>query len=137
MSRWSLVLLGALLAMTTAACDLLQGARDALDIDRSTWRLVSIDGQPPLAGTEPTITFEAGQVSGTTGCNSFFGSYQVNGSNISVGVLGSTAMACEPPLSEQEARIIERVGAAEAIELADGELQLVGPAGSLGSVPAG
>jgi len=52
-----------------------------------------------------TLGFAAdGSVSGSTGCNSLFGSYAAA---TGFSALGTTKMACEPPIMEQEALVLE------------------------------
>ena len=41
-------------------------------------------------------------VTGSTGCNSFGGSYQVDGDAIAIGEVRMTLKACEPDVSQQE-----------------------------------
>ncbi len=52
----------------------------------------------PAEGKEEVFTIEftkAGEVRGTTDCNSFSGSYKVDGQNIVFGPIASTEMFCE------------------------------------------
>ena len=51
----------------------------------------------PLAGTAPTLTFEAGTVSGHAGCNRFRAAYTVAGSRVTIGPAAATRMACPAP----------------------------------------
>jgi len=61
----------------------------------------------PLVDTHPVITFGPdGILSGTAGCNQFSGGYGVEGSDITIGPLMSTMMACEEELMTQEAAIM-------------------------------
>lgn len=79
-----------------------------------TWELVSTISEPTpfkdlYPNTKPTIAFDARpkQVSGTTGCNSYTGSYSIDGRTISFGSgFALTKMACE---GNGEAVFIERV----------------------------
>jgi heat shock protein HslJ len=123
------VLLGTVLVV--AGCGLIPGTGGVVALDGSEWRLVWIDRQAPIAGTEPTIAFDAGQLSGTTGCNSLFGGYTLSGGAFEVGELGSTMMGCDAPRSAQEQQIVERLGGATTISLVGGALVIDGPAGSL------
>ncbi len=51
-----------------------------------------------LADTEITLMFgEDGQVTGSAGCNGYFGGYTVDGENLTIGPLGATMMACGEP----------------------------------------
>ena len=56
--------------------------------------------------TTQSLTFEAGKVSGFAGCNSFFGSYIQQGSNLSISSLASTRKACEKTLMQSETKFL-------------------------------
>lgn len=79
-----------------------------------TWELVSVISETTLFKdlypvTVPTIAFDARpkQVSGTTGCNSYTGSYSLDGRTISFGNgFALTKMACT---GNGEAVFIERI----------------------------
>jgi putative lipoprotein len=59
-----------------------------------------------IPGTEITVVFEGGQVSGLAGCNNYFGTYVTSSSQgrntISVSELGVTMMMCAEEIMEQE-----------------------------------
>lgn len=68
-------------------------------------------GGAPVAfvpNAEPTIDFndDGRSFGGSTGCNSFFGEYQIGGGTISFGGMGQTEMACEEPLMTQESNVM-------------------------------
>ena len=92
-----------------AAISLLAGcaitSRDAtMDLPGTSWVLVDLDGTAPVGETPPTIAFDdQGTVTGTGGCNTFNGEVTIDGSDMSVGPLASTQMACEEDISNQEA----------------------------------
>jgi heat shock protein HslJ len=74
-------------------------------LDGTSWRLETIQGEPVLPGTEPTLVFEDGNTGGTTGCNSFGGPYVATGeAAIEFREIASTQMACMDPdgVMEQE-----------------------------------
>lgn len=89
-----------------------------------TWILTTYNGKQPVAGYEPSIQFIEGQVSGTTGCNHYGGSYQINGDLIKFDEIESTEMACMEPegIMEQEQAYLELLGSATRFTLVDGEL---------------
>jgi len=63
----------------------------------TTWNLVAygLEYSAPPASVTPTIVFSHdGTLSGTSGCNSFFGQYQTDGETMSIGQMGSTLMLC-------------------------------------------
>ena len=67
------------------------------------WQMISYmeaDGTtvPALNATNVTAVFGMdGQVTGSAGCNNYFGTYSTEGETISVGPLGLTMMYCESP----------------------------------------
>jgi heat shock protein HslJ len=50
-----------------------------------------------LPDTTITATFVDGNVTGSSGCNRYFGSYQLNQTQIKIGPIGSTLMFCADP----------------------------------------
>ena len=66
-------------------------------LTKTVWNLVAYGPEynAPQGGTIPTIVFsDDGTFAGTSGCNSFFGQYQENGQELSIGEIGSTLMLC-------------------------------------------
>lgn len=117
------VLLIGLLAVALAGCGAAGGGGgDALE--GTAWRLIGIDGRPPIAGSQVTAAFAAGQVSGGGGCNSYGGGYRADDGRLTVRDLTSTAMACltPPGVTEQEALVLGILAAAERYEIVDGRL---------------
>jgi heat shock protein HslJ len=51
----------------------------------------------PLAGTFLSVVFDDGSLSGTSGCNTYFTSYAIDGDSIEIGVIGSTRAFCSDP----------------------------------------
>jgi heat shock protein HslJ len=78
----------------------------SMGLEGVEWRLVEAGGKPiaPLAGGEmPYIVLDPAQkkASGYTGCNNFFGQYELDGASIKFGPIASTRSACP----DQEAAI--------------------------------
>ena len=97
-----------------------------------SWQAVTVDGQPVVAGHEPTATFTATEVSGTTGCNSYGGSYTFADGRIAIGAMRMTMMACIGPIGDVEGRFTQAMtGATTATTDAEGRLILDGPGGSV------
>lgn len=97
-------------------------------LTEATWKLFAIDKRKPIeAHSEITLTFSDGQVGGNSGCNSFGGSYQVDGDKIQFSQLASTMMACMQPegIMEQEQVILQYLNQAETYRFEDGKLVLV------------
>jgi heat shock protein HslJ/uncharacterized lipoprotein YbaY len=80
----------------------------------SSWEVVSYNNGREavvsvIIGTEITANFgEDGQLTGNAGCNNYFGPYEVDGENISMGPFGTTRMACQEPegVMEQESEYL-------------------------------
>jgi heat shock protein HslJ len=86
--------------MLLSACNPIL-SRDPLN--GTSWSLGAIDETPTLQGILVTLAFADGQVSGSSGCNSYGGSYKVNGEKITIRSLVSTLMACQDmDIMEQE-----------------------------------
>jgi META domain len=78
-----------------------------------------------LGGVTMTATFEDGTVSGTTGCNSFNGAYEIDGPNITIGPLASTLAACPTPqLDTQETNYLAALELARTFQVAGDRLDL-------------
>ncbi len=74
------------------------------------WTLLSLEGQDvqrPQDTRTAFIRFEEGKtrVHGFTGCNRFFGRYELNGENLALSGLGSSRMAC--PDMDQENQLMD------------------------------
>jgi heat shock protein HslJ len=98
-----------------------------IGIEGSKWRLVEVSDAPvsPQPGERrPFITFDATnkQASGFAGCNNFFGSYELDGSSLKFGPVGTTRMFCEGPADEVEMRFMESLEQTRTWELRDGTL---------------
>ena len=82
-----------------------------------------------LDGTEITATFDSARkrVSGSAGCNSYFGDYQIGDNKLTFLVIGHTEMYCLEPegVMEQETQYLRLLSAAESYEIIDGKLQIV------------
>jgi heat shock protein HslJ len=61
----------------------------------------------PLAGTTPTLTFDAGTVSGHAGCNRFRAGYTVTANRVTIAPAAVTRMACPAQgVMEQERELL-------------------------------
>ena len=91
-----------------------------------TWRLVAF-GDDRAAVSGATLTFGAdGRVSGSTGCNRFFGQYTLAPSGaLALSQVGSTRMACPGPAMAQEGRFLAALGTATQAVVDGGRLTLV------------
>jgi heat shock protein HslJ len=82
----------------------------------------------PLAGTELTAVFgEDGIVSGSTSCNNYSASYELNGNAITIGPAATTRMICVEPegIMEQEASYLAALGTATTYRIVGRDLELL------------
>jgi heat shock protein HslJ len=83
-----------------------------------------------LPGAEITARFQEGQVVGSAGCNSYFGSYEVEGDSLAIGAIGSTEMYCGPEeVMDQEGAYLSALGSASSFSIAGDQLHLVWASG--------
>ena len=92
--------------------------------EATTWVLVSYgdpsDPQAALEDVEVTAVFsreseaDPGELNGFAGCNNYFGSFETDGNDLSIGDLGSTMMACEEAIMDQEAQYLSALEAANS-----------------------
>ena len=83
-------------------------------IDGKYWKLVELNGEKVQPGEqlkkEPHMILNASEkrVNGNGGCNSFFGSYDLQaGNGISFSKIGSTKMACAPDIMQVEYKLFQ------------------------------
>jgi len=107
------VLIGTLLLATAAAAGctsnvtpspnatITSPTSSTLQLEGTTWKLTSLATETGMNNTLPNTTitakFDDGNVTGSSGCNRYFGSYQVNKTEIQIGQVGSTLMFCTDP----------------------------------------
>jgi len=105
--------------------------KQEVSLEDTKWILQSY-GEPEnlkdvLEDTEITATFnkEEGQVTGSAGCNSYFGSYEAEDANLSIpGPIGATEMSCGEQKDTQEREYLSILQAAESYEIEDGKLTI-------------
>jgi putative lipoprotein len=114
-------------------------AAPGLKLEGTAWELeaVVVSGQStPVSTTpqtRPTVAFSADgtRVSGNTGCNGFGGSYTTQGNTLTVANLVSTLRACEPDISQLEARFVRLLSTAQRFEADATTLRIVSAEGTL------
>ena len=124
-SIW-LVMMISLTTFPLAACS---GATSSSGgtLEGTVWSLVTLGQNSLIPGTTITLSFENGQVGGTSGCNSYGGSYQVSGESLSLGDLFMTEMACLEPegVMQQEGVYLGALGSAQTYTLSGGSLTII------------
>ena len=106
-----------IIAMLLSACG--GSPVEEISLDGTTWVLTAYNKNRPLVGSQPTITFEDDQVSGNASCNSYGGSYEVQGDKIGFSALFMTEMFCMEPegVMDQEMTYLEMLGNAVTFEI--------------------
>ena len=80
----------------------------------------------PMSTAELTLEFKDGRMSGSSGCNSFFAKYTVEGKSMSFGLIGATKMYCSNPgLMEQEQTYLMRLESVKSYKIEGNKLTLV------------
>ncbi len=77
----------------------------------------AVDMSTVLMDTSLTAEFgDDGQLNGSAGCNSYMGSYEVDGDSLSIGPLGLTMMMCDQPtgIMEQEMAFLSALQSADS-----------------------
>jgi len=101
-----------------------------VSLESTKWILESYgdpdNPQTVIEDTELTTEFLAGEVSGSAGCNSYFGLYEIDGENITISQIGSTEMYCMEPegVMDQETLYLSALGQAERFIIEDGTLEI-------------
>jgi heat shock protein HslJ len=75
-------------------------------LEGTDWVILRVGEMDALADRPAEIAFTNGRVSGTTGCNRFSGSYDVNTTALTLGPLAATKMACPGTAMEQENKLL-------------------------------
>lgn len=120
------------IGMVLVACDWLPVA-DGPDID-GAWELVrgTHDGADIVVpdGARITLTITGDELSGTSACNQYGGSFERDGNSISIGPISMTEMACEEPIMAAESAYLAALGDVDTVEPGR-SLWLTGPATDL------
>lgn len=102
-----------------------------VELAGTSWDLVSYPGpdgaQQPTApqASVATLAFvEGGTLAGSTGCNSFSGSYQQSGSQLTIEPGATTAMGCPGPVADQETAVLAALGEVASFAVAQDNLVL-------------
>src|SRR5690606_5639009 len=110
--------------LIAAAC---AAVAPAATLSGTRWTAAQIDGAA-IGGAAPTVECAAGRVSGSGGCNRYFGRYEADaGGALAIDVVGTTQMACDPQAMRQEAVFLEALDRASAYQRLGGTLVLSAP----------
>lgn len=121
-----LLILSIMLSACTTEASSLTGA----------WKLVSYGSPDSMTNALPdadaTLTFDDdGTVTGSGGCNSLGGAYEVSGRTITFSDISSTLMACDDAYMAQEGAVTQVLSGTAEFEIEDQTLTLAGNGMSL------
>lgn len=93
------------------------------------WNLIELNGTAvnvPVSEGQVYIYLqqEGDKLSGSDGCNRFFGSYDLSGGSLQFHSVAQTMMACRGAFTEHEAEFTEALKLVTSYQLADNVLQL-------------
>jgi heat shock protein HslJ len=98
-----------------------------IGIEGPEWHLVEVGGIPLAGEQRPFVKFNAVEkkAAGYAGCNNFFGGYELDGSSLKFGPVGSTRMFCEGKAGEVELRFMQALEQTRSWEIRDVALLLL------------
>ncbi|MBE2223256.1 MAG: META domain-containing protein [Anaerolineae bacterium] len=145
-----------LAAITTAATYSIQGdtlelrtadgalavsyvAKEPSDLAAISWLVISYNNGreaavSPILGTELTLEFEDdGNITGSAGCNRYFGPYTSSGETIQIGPLATTRALCPEPagVMEQEQEFLAALQSAATYTIQNDKLDMRTAEGSI------
>jgi heat shock protein HslJ len=108
--------------------DLASGASQPSVIE-TQWNLIELNGSavsaPPSEGQVYIYLQEDGdKLSGSDGCNRFFGSYDLSGSSLQFHSVAQTMMACRGAFTEREPEFVDALKLAASYRISGNVLQL-------------
>lgn len=123
--RHRAVALLAFLLIAAASCSSKDSGTGSDGLTGVTWVLDAAStgalvASPP-ENARVDLTFDAEEAYGTSGCNSYRGSYTVDGDGLTFGPLAATQMACEQPLMDLESHYLVALGDVSGFEVTAGE----------------
>ncbi|MCC7573950.1 MAG: META domain-containing protein [Candidatus Methanofastidiosum sp.] len=101
------------------------------NFESTSWKLDSYVGSlgnlvSPISNSKMTLEFNDGRISGSSGCNSFFAKYTVEGKSMSFGLIGATKMYCSnPSVMEQEQTYFMRLESVKSYKIEGNKLTLI------------
>lgn len=101
----------------------------SLALEGRPWTLDNSSLPTAPAGVAITAEFDNGRIAGSSGCNSYSGTYRLDGGSLTIeeGIAG-TQMACEPTVSAAEAAYLERLPRTARYEVTGSRLDLLNAA---------
>ena len=113
MQRSLALSIAAVVLTATQGCSPQSGdTAPAISLSGSTWQVEDIDQGGIIDGSQITLQFaDEGRIAGSTGCNRYFGTVDIERDAIAISGVGSTRRACAPALMNQEQRFLAALNA--------------------------
>ena len=93
------------------------------DLAGTAWRATHIGEMRLSDDSEIFVQFNAdNSIAGNSGCNRYFGDYNVLDGALEIGLLGSTKMACPEPANSFEISFMQALGEARSVARVDSRL---------------
>lgn len=124
-----------LMVLLSAACAPMNDGASASaaspSLEGTQWTVTSIAGQPAVAGSNVTLKFDQGNISGSAGCNQYNGPYTISGSSLELGNMVATKRACaEREKNVQESAYLGMLSKVKAFRQTGDRLVLKDAAGT-------
>ena len=131
MKRTTLQIAVMALAVLIVACG--AGPAGGADLQDTQWVLVTLGEESPLPDRAPSAEFTADQISGSTGCNTYFGAYEASGDELSIGAVAVTETWCMEPegVMDQEQAFLDALASVTSYRLAGERLELLDGTGGV------
>jgi len=130
--------IGALAVAQLAACSAMSGTKTSLKLGGTSWTATGLAGKGGvaalIAGSKATLNFGAdGTLSGSAGCNSYTGRYEVTGNEVRFPTaFASTRKMCvNPGVMDQEQAFLKALSASTTGHIDGKKLELRDAAGAL------
>ncbi len=104
---------------------------EALSLDGTVWRAISVGGRVPPADDPPTVGFTDGRIEGSNGCNSYGGDARFEEGRLVVGEIAQTLMLCDDERNTIETAFGEILRGNPRVGVAERRLVLASEAGEI------
>jgi heat shock protein HslJ len=120
---------GAQLIVHAPEGDLVFDEAQAATLEGTLWQLSGLVEGDAVVSTpldeKINMKFENGQLTGSGGCNQFFADYTIEGEKLTLGVMGSSKMACGDEIDQREAVFLGALTQAASYRLERATLTLL------------
>lgn len=95
------------------------------------WQITALGDAALIDPESVTLNFlDQGRVAGSGGCNRIIGGFTLTGESLQFGAMGSTMMACDEKVMDQERRMLDAIEQVQRFDISDeGTLLLIGGEG--------